>query len=178
MIKTIQIQENPPRDISSVKADVSFSKGLYPLLFFGYFINVAVVLIAVMYFFIPGADHSNEAIVRLIIAACIFDFIGAMFLVYAARIKQRRIFAFQRGIIKTGRVVQHGRCFVFWKSSRNYTITVELVLESGERITSVISSSSEELQRMMLPGTDVVLLYDSIAKTIFVPQEVGVVFSV
>jgi hypothetical protein len=91
---------------------------------------------------------------------------------------RRRKTAFMSGSVVRGRIIRHGRKFAFWKSSQDYTATVEYSAESGGTKTHIIASGSRDLYTTLPVGTEISGFYDSRTGSAFFPDETGVSFSI
>jgi hypothetical protein len=173
MMHKITIPSQPPRVLQHY-APVKIFRGLAAYFGFGIFILTAVLFLIVTFVLSHGSEIESESFIKIIIPLVIFDAIGALLLMYGIREKQRRYMAFTRGIFVKGTVRGSGQKFVFWKSSRISTVTIEVMLSSGKSIKQILNLYASEIQQELFSGKEIDGLFDEKSGSLFFPQEIGV----
>jgi len=173
MLKTISISNNTPRDIKQLKLTLNLKKGLGGYYFFGYFFMFAFFLPALSYLII-SREFSFPLIFQLIICNLISVFVGFIIFKNVDKRYLKRLNAFVYGQICNAKVISHERRFVFWKSTRDYSVTVELINTNGEIQHEIIQSSNSYLHKQLPVGSEINGLIDLKTKFVFFPIELGV----
>jgi len=124
-MQPIRIQATPPRDIAAYRDIVK--RGLGPYFFFGWFsITGPAIPTAMMLAHAIIGDAPEEIFVPGVIAFVVAGAIlGTILLRSGSNIKRERELALSRGVMIPATVLAHGRAFAFYKSVRDYTLTVE-----------------------------------------------------
>lgn len=120
--KKINIQPNPPRDIS--KAKFSFGSGTLLSRFMGYFFMLSGLLMSIMLIFVW--DLPNGAYIFG------FAFLIGLLLVLGNRKKiAARKLVYTHGLVCSGVVKSHSRKFNPFRSKPNYVVTLKLDRSEG-----------------------------------------------
>jgi hypothetical protein len=165
---------DPPRDIRSYGLNIH--RGLAPFYFFGIFFMAAPAVPAV--FFLALDPARGGGIGRLAFSVAVFFTAGCLILAAGVKKAGRRKAAFMNGSVVRGRILRHGRRFAFWKSSKDYTATVEYSAEGGGTKTHIVASGSRDLYAALPVGKEISGFYDSRTGSAFFPDETGVSFSI
>lgn len=171
-MQPIRIQATPPRDIAAYRDIVK--RGLGPYFFFGWFsITGPAIPTAMMLAHAIIGDAPKEIFVPGVIAFVVAGAIlGTILLRSGSNIKRERELALSRGVMIPATVLAHGRAFTFYKSVRDYTLTVEYAGPDGAPHRSIIRSSNRELHRHD-PGDTIMGLRDETSGAVFFPVEAG-----
>jgi hypothetical protein len=168
---TLALGELRPRDSTQLKKKLPLHKGLSAYYFFGIFALIAP--------FAPILSISLAGDVKLLgwgplllfFMAC--EALSFYFLFHANKTYLRRLKGLSHGIFVKGIVKEQGRNFVFWKSSRNYTITIAFEL-AGKQIYHKVQSNKASLHADFPVGTELWGLHDVDGLGSCFPIEFGV----
>jgi hypothetical protein len=169
-MNTVSIQRNPPRDLAQY-GNIDMWHNLK-----GYFFSAGVFggvgLMALAALFI--GPYEGGLIAFKIIAALVFCYIAARLVVRAIQGRRDRVQAFTAGILMSGEIVSHGGTFVIWKSSRFYTLIVQLRTEEGKVLEKKIRSENASMHVDYPLHDDMEVLVDTATGAMFVPPEVDI----
>jgi hypothetical protein len=181
-IRNITIPNKPPRDFKKENIKIPFQKGLIGYYFYG---SILTGLMLMVFSLLWMGPHEPGLITFKISASFCSGLIGFLMIKSAHKKYISRINAFKNGEILTGKIINHGRKFVPWKSFRDYTVTVEIKMKNSETnqaensiIQHVIQSSRDTLHDELPVGSQTAVLFDGNSGGIFVPIEVGIEVSI
>lgn len=169
-MNTISIQKNPPRDLAQYGA-IDMWHNLK-----GYFFSAGIFgglgLMALAAVFI--GPYEAGLIAFKITASLVFCYIGGRLIFKAIQGHRDRVQAFTAGILCRGEIVSHGGTIVIWKSSRFYTLIVQVRTEEGRLLEKKIRSEDASMHNDYPLHDEMDVLVDTATGAIFVPPEVGI----
>ena len=140
-MNTVSIPKNPPRDPAQYGA-IDMWHNLK-----GYFFSAGIFgglgLMSLASVFI--GPYETGLIVFKITASIVFCYIGARLIYRAVKGHRDRVQAFTSGSSARGEIVSHGGTFVIWKSSRFYTLIVQLRTAEGRVLEKKIRSEDASI---------------------------------
>lgn len=167
----IIIQKNPSRDIMTYKKDINLKKWLGGF----YFCSVIFGGVGVMSIVAASLPpYETGLLVFKISGGLIFLFFGYRFIIKAVRTYRMRVQAFSKGVLMKGEVVSQGRTFVSWKSGKDYTLIIQVTLESGKVLEKKIRSPHPDLHSLHPMRSEIDMLVDVESGSMFIPSEVGI----
>lgn len=168
---TLALSESKPRDLAQLRKKLPLHKGLAAFYFFGIFALLAPFA-PVMSIALAG-NIKAMGWVPLIFFFLVCEIIAFLMLFHANKTYQRRLRALSQGSLVKGKVTHHGRNFVFWKSARNYTITISFEC-GGKKHYHTVQSHRSDLHFDFPIGTELWGLYDSEGLGNCFPLEFGI----
>jgi hypothetical protein len=123
--------------------------------------------------FLPPHE-AGLIIFKIITGVGLFGTLSFILLRSATQRQRERLQAFRKGIIIEGTVTKHGRRFVFWKSSRDYTVTVEISLDDNTTISATVQGSNGLIHKKNPLQSKILAFVDMTSESIFIPAEIGV----
>lgn len=174
-MKQLKIPKKPPRDLTEIKTQINLTKGLYQYFVFGYFMMLGF-LIPVVFILYHNLIEMDSMIspIALIVSFLVFESIGFLLLWTGVKKRRKRKQALQNGKVISAKVVGQGRAFVFWKSTRDYTVTVEWRDDNNKRIHHTLTSHSRTLHYALPVRSETTGVFDAESRTVFFPIEIGV----
>jgi hypothetical protein len=109
-----------------------------------------------------------------ITASLVLCYIGARLIFKAVNGHRDRVQAFTSGILLKGEIVSHGGTFVIWKSSRFYTLIVQVRTEEGKLLEKKIRSESASIHADYPMHVEMDVLVDTATGAMFIPPEVDI----
>ncbi len=170
--RSISLPDKTPRDSEQLRKKIPLNVELTPFYFFGVF-TLVVPFFPIIAMAVNG-HIGNIGLFPLIFFFLSSEVIAFLLLNLANRNYLRRLKAFSNGSLIKGKVIEHGRNFVFWKSSRNYNIKVAFVYY-GKNITHTVSSKKSDLHQFFPVGFEINGLYDRDSESICFPPELGLI---
>ncbi len=170
--KTLALDEKRPRNVDLIRKALPLYSGVRPYYFFGIFALVGPLIPLVM--IVTMVEEQPIPWAALVASLFIFEAIAFLLLFQGNKIYQNRLKALVEGYEVEGTVVAQGRNFVFWKSAKNYNITIEFEFQN-EKHRQQIQSSHVSLHQQFPKGTKVWGLYASKRSAICFPIEFGII---
>jgi hypothetical protein len=168
----ITVPYNPPREPARFKDLMDFKNGLRVYYFFGSFFSLATVMLMLSAFLPP--HEAGLIIFKIIAGVGLFGTLSFILLRTAAQRHRKRLQAFRKGMILEGTVTKHGRKFVFWKSSRDYTVTVEILLDDNTTISTIVQGPDGVIHKKNPLQSKIPAFVDTTSESVFIPAEIGV----
>jgi hypothetical protein len=168
-MNTISIQKNPPRDpVEYGSIDMWHNLKGY---FFsaGIFAGVGLITLAS----IALGPYDASLIVFKVLVSLVFCYIAARSAYKAVKGHGNRVQAFASGVVRRGEVVSHGGTIVVWKSSRYYTLIVQLHSTEGKVLEKKIRSEDASMHADYPLHDEIDVLVDDATGTMFIPPEVN-----
>jgi hypothetical protein len=174
-LTSISLPDKRPRDAAQLRKKIPMHRGLTPLYFFGVFALFAP-------FFPIVAMAVNGKIGEIGWGPLIFFFFVAelfafLFLNQANKTYLKRLNAFVNGEYIKGKVLAQGRNYVFWKSARNYNLTVKFDYK-GKSYQHQISGTKASLHNDFPINTEIIGLFDADTESICFPLEIGLTLEI
>ena len=169
---TLALSEMRPRDTTQLKKKLPLHKGLAAYYFFGIFTLIAPFAPILSIGLAGDIKLLGWGPLILFFLAC--EALSFYLLHHANRIYLRRLKGLSQGIFVKGTVKHHGRNFVFWKSSRNYNISIAFEL-AGAQIYHIVQSNKADLHNDFPIGTELWGLHDAEGLGSCFPIEFGVI---
>jgi hypothetical protein len=168
----ITVPYNPPRDPTRFRDLMDFKKGLRVYYFFGTFFSLGTVMLILSVFLPPY--EAGLILFKIIAGLGLFGTMSFILLGTAIQRHRERLQAFSEGMILEGTVTEHGRKFVFWKSSRDYTVTVEIWLDDNTTISATVQYPDVEIHKKNPLQSSTPAFVDTTSNSVFIPAEIGV----
>jgi hypothetical protein len=166
-IKEIVVKSNPPRKID----DIDLKSGLRVYYFFGYFF-LAGALFMVFTAFLPPHE-AGVRFFKIVFGFLVFGGLGYFSLSIAEKKYKARKLAFENGIIIEAIAISQSRCFVFWKSERDYVVTLEYRDINLQIKHCLVQSSDSDFYNLLPIGKKTSGFYDQESGSAFFPIEIG-----
>jgi len=169
-MNTVSIQKNTPRDPARY-GSINMWHNLK-----GYFFSAGVFgglgLMTLAAIFIGPFEAGLIAF--KIIASLVLCYIGVRLIFKAVKGHRDRVQAFTAGTLRRGEIVSHGGTFVIWKSSRFYTLIVQLRTDEGRVLEKKIRSEHASIHTDYPLHDEMAVLVDIATGAMFVPPEVDI----
>ncbi|MBN2546516.1 MAG: hypothetical protein JXB50_12015 [Spirochaetes bacterium] len=169
----MRIPKFPPRDHRLFKKLLHINKGLKGYYFYS-IINLAVCILILLSAFFPPNDP-GMVFFKIVAGVGIFGFTAFFSFNTAFKAYKERKDAFINGIRSNGKIVNHKRKFVLWKTSRDYCVIVEIPF--GDKLfTKEIVSSNKKIFVDLPVRSTVEVLFNDKNITMLSPYELNVNF--
>jgi hypothetical protein len=168
---TLALSELKPRDTDQLRKKLPLHKGLAAYYFFGVFALFAPF--PPIIFFAVSGNIGQLGWGPIVLFLLVCEAISLFLLFKANKSYQRRLGSLSQGNFVKGIVKNHGRNFVFWKSSQNYNITIAFDF-AGERKYHRVQSNKTALHDNFPIGTTLWGLHDNDGLGSCFPIEFGI----
>lgn len=169
--KTLALDGKLPRNVDLIRKALPLYTGVRPYYFFGVFALIAP-MIPLISIIVNNTQLANGWLM-VGISIFIFELIAFLLLYQGNKIYQRRLKALVEGTQIEGKVLQQGRNFVFWKSSKNYNLSIEFEYKNKKQQIT-LESANAQLHQAFPKGTKVWGLYAAEKDAVCFPIEFGI----
>jgi hypothetical protein len=169
--KTLALDEKRPRNVDLIRKALPLYDGVRPFYFFGVFALIAPLIPLV--FMIVNSPKLAMGWGPIAFSIFAFELIAFLLLFQGNSIYQRRLKALVEGIEVEGTVIKQGRNFVFWKSARNYNLTIEFE-HQGKKQQISVESPKNQLHLDFPEGSKIWGLYAVEKDAVCFPIEFGI----
>ena len=175
----ITIAPTTPRAQNELEK-IPLKKGLRGYFFIAYlmFLGALLGLLSGILNMIYLSDFITGPLKAVFGAGFFFSAGYFLFLRPARRRLSLRQAAFEHGTLTEAVITKQSRTFIFWKSSRDWVIEAETILENGKRITGFLQTPRYQLAKNLKPGTKIQALYVKNQNILFLPLEMGIQVSI
>lgn len=169
-MNTISIRKDPPRDPAQYPA-INMWHNLKGYFFSaGIFGGLGLMVLASVFI----GPYETGLIIFKVMASIVSCYIAARFVYSAVRGHNDRVQAFTSGTLCRAEIVSHGGTFVVWKSSRFYTLIVQLRTAEGRVLEKKVRSEHTSMHADYPLHGEIDVLVDAASGAMFVPPEVDI----